>query len=119
MNDQPINKDRECRIDIKVQADDFDLTTEAAALTDGHTGIGAMVTFTGLCRDEGGQLTALELEHYPGMAQHELTTIARHGRAGNRAVRSASAFSFGWRPLGVGRPLLRGDFHMPLFWLKT
>ncbi len=31
-----------------------------------------MVTFTGLCRDEGGRLSALELEHYPGMAEAEL-----------------------------------------------
>ena len=36
-----------------------------------------MVTFTGLCRDEGGRLEALELEHYPGMAEAEMTRIAR------------------------------------------
>ena len=36
-----------------------------------------MVTFTGLCRDEAGTLSALELEHYPGMAEAEILRIAR------------------------------------------
>ncbi len=39
--------------------------------------IGAIVTFTGLCRDEDGQLAALELEHYPGMAQAEISRMAK------------------------------------------
>ena len=34
------------------------------------------MTFSGLCRDEGGTLAALELEHYPGMAEAEITRIA-------------------------------------------
>lgn len=50
---------------------------EVAALTQGRADIGAVVTFTGLCRDEGGQLSGLELEHYPGMAEEEITRIAR------------------------------------------
>jgi molybdopterin synthase catalytic subunit len=43
---------------------------------EGRTDIGAVVTFTGLCRDEGGRLAALELEHYPGMAEAELARVA-------------------------------------------
>ena len=35
------------------------------------------MTFTGLCRDESGTLSALELEHYPGMAEAEISRIAR------------------------------------------
>ncbi|MDM9629236.1 molybdenum cofactor biosynthesis protein MoaE [Rhizobium sp. S152] len=61
---------------IRVQSEDFDLQAEIELLTKGKPGIGAIVTFSGLCRDEGGTLTALELEHYPGMAEAEMTRIA-------------------------------------------
>ncbi|WP_113273956.1 molybdenum cofactor biosynthesis protein MoaE [Agrobacterium cavarae] len=62
---------------IRVQAQDFDPAAEARLLTREDAGIGAVVTFTGLCRDEGGALSALELEHYPGMAEAEMMRIAR------------------------------------------
>ncbi|MGY6570703.1 MAG: molybdenum cofactor biosynthesis protein MoaE [Salinarimonas sp.] len=62
---------------IRIQREDFDLTAEIAALTRGRADIGALATFTGLCRDEGGRLAALELEHYPGMAEAELTRAAQ------------------------------------------
>jgi molybdopterin synthase catalytic subunit len=45
-------------------------------LSEGRRDIGALVTFVGLCRDEDGALEALELEHYPGMAEAELERIA-------------------------------------------
>ena len=45
-------------------------------MTSGRTDIGAVVAFTGFCRDEGGTLAALELEHYPGMAGAEIARIA-------------------------------------------
>jgi molybdopterin synthase catalytic subunit len=61
---------------ICVQSDDFDAAAEAKKLTDNDRSIGAVVTFTGLCRDDGGTLSALELEHYPGMAEAELNRIA-------------------------------------------
>ena len=62
---------------VRVQAEDFDPAAEAASLTAGRTDIGAVVTFTGLCRAEGGTLAALELEHYAGMAEEEIATVAR------------------------------------------
>lgn len=61
---------------IRVQRDDFELQRELDLLSKGKPGIGAIVTFTGLCRDEGGTLSALELEHYPGMAEAEMARIA-------------------------------------------
>ncbi|MGC4025307.1 MAG: molybdenum cofactor biosynthesis protein MoaE [Mesorhizobium sp.] len=61
---------------VRIQPDDFDLAAEIAALTNGRPDVGAVVTFTGLCRDEGGSLAALELEHYPGMAKAEIARIA-------------------------------------------
>lgn len=61
---------------IRIQAEDFDLTAEVARLTKGRHDVGAAVTFSGICRDEAGVLTALELEHYPGMAEAEIARIA-------------------------------------------
>ena len=62
---------------IRVQREAFDLSEESRRLTEGRTDIGAVVSFAGYCRDEGGTLAALELEHYPGMAEEEIARIAR------------------------------------------
>lgn len=61
---------------IRVQREDFDLQAEVDRLSKGRLGVGAVVTFSGLCREEGGTLAALELEHYPGMAEAEMSRIA-------------------------------------------
>jgi molybdopterin synthase catalytic subunit len=61
---------------VRVQAEDFDLGREQALLTRGRRDIGALVSFVGLCRDEDGALEALELEHYPGMAEAEIRRVA-------------------------------------------
>ena len=61
---------------VRIQAEDFDTGAEIARLTAGRTDIGAVVTFSGLCRDEAGRLAALEVEHYPGMAEAEIARIA-------------------------------------------
>jgi molybdopterin synthase catalytic subunit len=61
---------------IRVQREDFDLQVEVNLLSRGRSGIGAVATFSGLCRDEDGTLAALELEHYPGMAEAEMERIA-------------------------------------------
>lgn len=64
-------------VTIRIQEADFDIAREIAALTQGRTDIGAVVTFSGICRGgEGGDaIAALTLEHYPGMAEAE---IGRH-----------------------------------------
>ena len=64
------------RIVVRVQKESFDVAAEAARLTQGCTDIGALVSFVGLCRDEGGTLAALEIEHYPGMAEAEIHRAA-------------------------------------------
>lgn len=69
MNSQPT-------LTIRIQREDFDITAETARLVDGRADIGAVVTFTGLCRAEDRRLAALELEHYPGMAEAEIGRIA-------------------------------------------
>jgi molybdopterin synthase catalytic subunit len=83
---------------VRLQCEAFDATAEVAKLTRGRTDIGAVVTFTGICRaDENGEkISALTLEHYPDMAEAEIvrhveeaskrwpllgvTVIHRHGR---------------------------------------
>jgi molybdopterin synthase catalytic subunit len=65
---------------IRIQAEDFDVAAEIAALGEGRRDIGAVVTFSGLCRDEGGRLAALELEHYPGMAEAEVARVVEEAR---------------------------------------
>ena len=64
-------------VTIRIQQADFDIGREIAALTAGRTDIGAVVTFSGICRGSEGDeaIAALTLEHYPGMAEAE---IARH-----------------------------------------
>ena len=69
------------RLAVRVQREDFDLKAEVAALAAASGDVGAVVTFTGLCRDEGGTLQALELEHYPGMAEAEIRRIAEEAAA--------------------------------------
>jgi molybdopterin synthase catalytic subunit len=68
---------------IRLQREPFDAAAEAANLTRGRSDIGAVVTFTGICRgDENGRpLAAMTLEHYPDMAEAE---IARHVEAAQR-----------------------------------
>ena len=61
---------------VRIQREDFDLNAEVKALSRDRVDIGAVVTFAGLCRDEGGKLAALELEHYPGMAEAEIGRVA-------------------------------------------
>jgi len=61
---------------VRIQAGDFDMAGEVDRIRAASADIGAVVTFSGLCRDEAGTLAALELEHYPGMAEAEIMRIA-------------------------------------------
>jgi molybdopterin synthase catalytic subunit len=83
---------------IRIQSEPFDAAAEARKLSGGRTDVGALVTFTGICRGNEGTepIAALTLEHYPGMAEAEIerhvaealarwpligvTVIHRHGR---------------------------------------
>ncbi len=62
---------------VRLQREPFDAASEVASLARGRTDIGAVVTFTGICRGEeaGAPLLAMTLDHYPGMAEAE---ISRH-----------------------------------------
>jgi molybdopterin synthase catalytic subunit len=62
---------------VRLQREPFDVAAETAKLTRGRIDVGAVVTFTGICRgaEDGEPIVALTLEHYPGMAEAE---IERH-----------------------------------------
>ena len=64
-------------VTIRIQQDDFDIAREIAVLTKSRTDIGAVVSFSGICRgdEDSAKISALTLEHYPGMAEEE---IKRH-----------------------------------------
>jgi molybdopterin synthase catalytic subunit len=66
---------------ICIQTEDFDVAAEIESLTEDRADVGAVVAFTGLCRDEGGRLAALELEHYPGMAEAEVARVVEQAEA--------------------------------------
>lgn len=71
-----------CPVSVSIQSEPFDTAAEIARLSAGiEAAAGAVVTFSGLCRDENGRLTGLELEHYPGMAEEEI------GRTAEEAAR--------------------------------
>ena len=83
---------------VRIQREPFDAAAEASKLTRGRSDVGALVTFSGICRgaEAGEPIAALTLEHYPGMAEAEIerhveeakarwpltgaTVIHRHGR---------------------------------------
>jgi molybdopterin synthase catalytic subunit len=68
---------------VRVQREDFDFGTEVRRLTAGRTDVGAVVTFTGAVRGDsaGGGLSAMTLEHYPGMTEDELARVESEAAA--------------------------------------
>ena len=67
---------------VLVQEDPFDLSEETAHFAKGECGSGAIVTFTGVVRDnDAGTLSAMEIEHYPGMTEKALREIAEQAVA--------------------------------------
>ena len=86
---------------IRIQQDPFDL----AQLLDGFgKGAGAVVTFSGLVRDDTGAMLALELEHYPGMTEKSVTDIA--SRAATRWNLLDLAVIHRYGRLAVGEPIM-------------
>jgi len=66
---------------ISVQSDPFDFGALAQEFADGHTHMGAVVTFTGIVRDDDlGGLDVMEIEHYPGMTERAITKFAAYAK---------------------------------------
>lgn len=68
---------------IRIQREDFDLGAELARLTEGNAGIGGLASFVGLVRDVADQqaVSAMTLEHYPGMTEKRLAEIEAEARS--------------------------------------
>ena len=62
---------------VSIQTADFDLATEVAALRAGDSGVGAVASFIGTVRDrnDGAGVSAMELEHYPGMTERAIEAM--------------------------------------------
>jgi len=68
---------------VRVQTEDFDLSTEVKKLREANPSIGAVVSFLGLVRDlnDGQTVSAMELEHYPAMTEKALADISMQAAA--------------------------------------
>ena len=63
---------------VRVQSAAFDLGAEVAAFTARVRGAGAVVTFTGLVRDDDGAIAAIKIEHYPGMTEKAIAAMVEN-----------------------------------------
>ena len=68
---------------VRVQTEDFDISTEIAALRRDNPGIGAIASFIGVVRDvnDGDAVTEMSLEHYPGMTEKAIGDIITQARS--------------------------------------
>jgi len=68
---------------VRIQTGDFDAGVEIAALRRSNPKIGAVASFIGVCRDvnDGGAVTKMTLEHYPGMTEKALEKIVAEAKA--------------------------------------
>ena len=71
---------------VRLQREPFDAGAEAAKLARGRDDVGALITFTGICRgaENGEPIAALTLEHYPDMAEAEISGMRPRQRADGR-----------------------------------
>jgi molybdopterin synthase catalytic subunit len=88
---------------VRVQSEPFDLGAESAAFARTVAGAGAIVTFTGVVRDDGG-IAAMAIEHYPGMTERAVAAIrdeavARWSLAGALVIHRHG-------PMAPGEPIM-------------
>lgn len=88
---------------IAVQETAFDIGDEARAFAAGAEGAGAVVTFTGVVRGDGG-MAAMEIEHYPGMTEKAISSIVDEAAARWALVDALVIHRYG--RLVVGEPIM-------------
>lgn len=86
------------RLDVRVQAEDFDPGAELTALE--ALGGGGIASFTGLVRDDGG-LEALHLEHYPAMTQAQVAAVVDEAATRWPLLGVTVIHRFGTLPVGA------------------
>ena len=65
---------------VRVQAEPFDPGSELSGFAQGRTDVGAVVSFTGVVRDDTGTLREMMIEHYPGMTEKAISGIVAEAR---------------------------------------
>jgi molybdopterin synthase catalytic subunit len=77
-----VTKKANVKFEISIQSQDFNLQEEVDALEHHNLSDGAVVTFTGRVRNQnlGVNVTALHLEHYPGMTENALGDIIKQAK---------------------------------------
>ena len=89
---------------VAVQPALFDPGAELTAFTAGVRGAGAVVSFTGLVRDEGGSIAGMEIEHYPGMTETAISGMV--GEAVARWSLSDALVIHRYGPLKPGEAIM-------------
>lgn len=89
---------------LSVQAAPFDFGVEAGAFAAAIPGAGAVVTFTGLVRDEGGRLSVMEIEHFPGMTEKTISAMMDQAKARFNLLDALVIHRHG--PLAVGEAIM-------------
>ena len=89
---------------VRVQAEAFDAGAELNAFSAGHTGVGAVVSFTGIVRDAGGGLHEMLIEHYPGMTEKAIGRIVAEAISRWALTDALVIHRFG--PLKTGEPIM-------------
>ena len=85
---------------VSVQEADFDVGAETAALSAGRLDVGAVATFVGLVRADklsgaGSEVSAMTLEHYPGMTERQLAAVEAEAQSRWPLARSLIVHRYG------------------------
>lgn len=91
-------------MDVRVQAEPFDVGLELNAFSMAAVGAGAVVSFTGVVRDTESRLEAMEIEHYPGMTEAAVAKIAAQAR--DRWSLTAALVIHRYGRLAVSEPIM-------------
>jgi molybdopterin synthase catalytic subunit len=89
---------------LSVQQAAFDVGAETNAFSNACAGAGAVVTFTGLVRDNAGTLCGMQIEHYPGMTEKQIAVIMDDATRRWTLIDALVIHRFG--DLAVGEPIM-------------
>lgn len=89
---------------VRVAPEPFDPGAELTAFTARVTGAGAVVSFTGVVREVTGGLSAMEIEHYPGMTERAITAMVEEARTRFALIDAMVIHRYG--RLEIGEPIM-------------
>lgn len=89
---------------LSVQTEPFDLGAESNAFLATAAPSGAVVTFTGVVRDNGGTLHAMQIEHYPGMTERAIRAMMDQATARWSLTDALVIHRYG--DLAAGQPIM-------------